>query len=236
MEELKECYDQWSNFVATRESERARLIEAGGGDDLKQRIRDKKAEVLRVKAELQMLEAQFVLAGGGQKGYNKSAFDAEWQAKKGELKHKVESLMAEQMEKGVTIPKIMKTIGCKSPSWLYSVRESLHLYRDIAQEDTVGTRWEWSDATAVHRYALGTEVGSSDWAFVLMKGVTDSEFEGEQCVFAFDTGYFISGNRMLFDSVPPQVKAGRATMLAQILGGTYTKSLRRDNNTYFDVN
>lgn len=233
MEALKERFDEWTEFVTTREAERSRLANVEGNAELKNQIADKKAEALRIKAELQMLQAQLVLSNGGVPAYNKTAFDHEWGQKKIALKAEVEKLMAEEIERGTSIPKIMKALGSRNPAWLYQVRENLNAYRGAAKEDMAQTDWNWSDVTSVHRYALGHELEGSDWGFVLMHGAVDSEFEHEQCMFDFQTGAFITGNRRLFDSVTTGVKQQRSQMLAQILEGTYLKKVRRDSNPYF---
>lgn len=233
MEELKERFAEWTSFVNTREAERVKLAHPSENDDLKAQIADKKAEALRVKAELQMLQAQLVIAQGGTPTYSRAAFDFEWGRKKTLLKAEVERLMAQQIEAGVSIPKLMKELQCKNPAWLYSVRENLHAYRGVFKEDMAQTDWNWSDVTSVHRYALGHEPEGSGWGFVLMHGAVDSEFEHEQCMFDFKTGAFIAGNRQLFDSVTTGVKHQRSQMLAQILEGTYLKKVRRDTNPYF---
>jgi len=139
------------------------------------------------------------------------------------------------MEAGVSVPKLMKELQCKSPNWLYSVKENLDLYRGAAKEEMAGAHWEWSDATSVHRYGLAKAPENNEWAFVLLIGAIESEFEGEKCVFDFVTGNFISGSKALYDSVPQSVKLQRSMMLAEILDGTYTKKVRRDTNNYFDA-
>ena len=234
MEALKEKFNQWTEFVANREAERTRLANPQGAAELKAQIADKRAEALRVNAELKMLQAQLVLSNGGEPAYNKTAFDHEWGQKKIALKAEVETLMAEQIEAGVSIPKLMKTLGSRNPAWLYQVRENLNAHRGAAKEDMAQTDWNWSDVTSVHRYALGHELEGSDWGFVLMHGAVDSEFENEQCMFDYKTGVFITGNRQLFDSVTTGVKQQRSRMLAQILEGTYLKKVRRDTNPYFE--
>ena len=65
-----------------------------------------------------------------------------------------------------------------------------------------GAHWEWTDATSVHRYGLAKAPENNEWAFVLLIGAIESEFEGEKCVFDFGTGNFISGSKALYDSVP----------------------------------
>lgn len=235
LELLKEKYAEWVSFIDTREAEREKLANPAEAEGLQEQIRDKKAEVLRVQAELQMLKAQLTLALGGLgTPYNKSQFDYEWSRKKTALKAEVEALIAEQLEAGVSVPKLMKDLNCKSPNWLYTIKDGIELYRDATQEEMAGTIWEHSDATSVHRYALGHDPAESGYAYVMLKGAIDSEFEGTQCIFEFGTGHFITGNRTLFDSVTSTVKKQRSQLLADILMGVYSKRVIRDTNPYYE--
>ena len=235
MEELREKYAEWANFTPNREQERARVMNPEHTKELRQQIRDKQAEVQQAQAELQMLKAQLTLSGAAGATYRKAAFDLEWAQKKTELKAEVEALIAQQFEANVSVPKLMKELQCKSPNWLYSIKENMSLYRGAAKEETEDVLWEWSDATSVHRYGIAKSPETNEWAFVLMIGAIDSEFDGERCVFDFKTGFYVSGSKALFESVSEGVKKQRAKILAQIVDGTYTKTLRRDTNPYFDT-
>lgn len=233
MNELKSKFADWTTFTRTREAARHDLANPEGSQDIKDQIAQKKSELMTIQAELQMLQAQLVLKGT--KPYNKSAFDLEWARKKQALKDEVEALMAEQIELGVSIPKIMKEIGTKSPTWLYTVKENLNIIRGASKEDLSHVDWTWSNITSVHRYGIAKELGSDEWSYVLLKGVLDSPLEDQHCTFDFKTGNFIAGSKAVFDSVTQSVKQQRAQMLADIVDGTYTKSVRRDTNPYFDV-
>jgi hypothetical protein len=235
VEELKEKYGDWVAFTRTREAERAKVMNPESTQTLRQKIKDQQGVVLKAQAELQMLKAQLTLSGADGAPYRKAAFDLEWAEHKSNLKDEVENLIAEQIEAGVSIPKLMKELGCKSPNWLYSIRENMSLYRGAAKEDTLDAHWEWSDATSVHRYGLAKAPETNEWAFVLMIGAIDSEFDGERCVFDFKTGYYVSGSKALFESVGETVRKQRSKILAEIIDGTYTKSLRRDTNPYFET-
>lgn len=234
MQELKELYDQWTGFVEVREAARLKAMNPEGAQDLRNRITEAKSELLKAKARLAKLQAELVLLDDGQ-AYVKSHFDHEWSVKKAELKGRVEALIAEQIQAGVSIPKIMKGLNSKNPSWFYAVRDNMDMFRSVAKEDVAQSNWEWSDATSVHRYALAVGPDSADYSFVLLKGAKDTEFEGEQCIFDFETGYFISGNRAVYESVTESVRKQRSQMLQSILMGTYTKSVKRENNPYFDT-
>lgn len=233
MEALNEKYQEWVNFTETRERERERLSNPPGASELKDKIAEQQSVVLKAQAQLQMLKAQLVLLSNGDTPYRKADFDHTWGRKKTSLKAEVEQLMAEEIERGTSIPKIMKELNCRNPVWLYQVRDNLNAYRGASKEEMAQTDWHWSDVTSVHRYALGHDLEGSDWGFVLMHGAVDSEFEHEQCMFDFKTGNFITGNRQLFDSVTTGVKQQRSRMLAEILEGTYLKKVRRDTNPYF---
>lgn len=233
MEDLKQKYREWMNFVDTRETERKKLMAPDGTEELRQQIRDAHAVVLKAQAELQMLKAQLVIANSGETPYQKTLFDYEWSGKKTALKAEVEALMAEEIQRGTSIPKIMKTLGCKNANWLYAVRDNIEQYRGASKEEMADTKWEWSDVIAVHRYALGCAPDSSEWAFVLLHGALDTGYEGDYCVFDFKTGHFISGNRAVFDADTEGSKAQRVKMLAEILEGVYSKKTRRDANPYF---
>jgi hypothetical protein len=236
VEDLKARYAEWTNFTDSRETERKRLMAPNGTAELRQQIKDQQAVVLQEQAKLQMLKAQLVIANAGETPYQKTLFDYEWSLKKAALKLDVEKLMAEEIQRGTSIPKIMKALGCKNATWLYAVRDNIELYRGASKEEMVNTKWEWSDVIAVHRYALGCAPDSSEWAFVLLHGALDTEYEDEQCVFDFKTGHFISGSRGVFDDVTEGVKAMRSKMLAEILEGVYAKKTRRDTNPYFEQN
>lgn len=235
MEQLKEKYAEWSNFTTTRETERAKVMNPEHTRDLRQQIKDQQALVLQEQAKLQMLKAQLTLSGVGGSTYRKAAFDLEWGQRKTELKAEVEALIAQQLESGVSIPKLMKDLQCKSPNWLYSIKENLSLYRGGTKEETENVLWEWSDATSVHRYGIAKAPETNEWAFVLLIGAADSEHDGERCVFDFKTGFYVSGSKALFESVSDGVKKQRAKLLAQIIDGTYTKTIRRDTNPYFET-
>lgn len=234
VEDLKDKYRQWSNFTDIRETERKRLMAPQGTEELRQQIKDQQARVLQEQAQLQLLKAQLVIANAGEAPYQRALFDYEWSQKKSALKREVEGLMAEEIQKGTSIPKIMKTLGCKNVNWLYQVRDNIELYRGASKEEMADTKWEFSDVIAVHRYALGCPPDSSEWAFVLLQGALDTGYEGDHCVFDFETGHFISGNRAVYDDVTDTARTQRTKMLAEILGGTYTKKTRRDTNPYFD--
>ena len=235
MEDLKAKFHEWTNFVAIRETERAKLSNPENTAGLKKQINDKKSEVMKAQAELQMLQAQLVLSNDGEAPYRKTVFDMEWGQKKQALKLEVELLIAEEIQRGTSIPKIMKSLGCKNATWLYQVRDNIEQYRGASKEEMADTKWEWSDVIAVHRYALGCAPESSEWAFVLLHGALDTGYEGDYCVFDYKTGHFISGDRAVFDDVTEGVKAQRSKMLAEILEGVYAKKTRRDTNPYFNV-
>lgn len=232
MEALKEKYDEWMSFTETREAERRKLDNPTANAELKRQIAEQQSVVHKEQAALQLLKAQLVL-DTGDTPYRKTAFAYEWAQKKIALKAEVEKLMADEIERGTSIPTIMKTIQSKNPVWLYQVRDNLNAYRGAAKEEMAQTYWHHTDVTSLHRYALGHEVQGSDWGFVLMHGAIESEFEDEQCMFDFKTLAFITGSRPLFDSVTSKVKHQRSQMLAEILEGTYMKKVRRDTNPYF---
>ena len=236
MEELKERYHEWSTFTETRELAREKLMNPDGAKELREQIAEKKAEVLRAQAELQILQAHLVLSRAGEIPYRKAEFDHEWSRKKTLLKAKMEKLAAQEIEKGTSIPKIMKALNTKSPNWLYAVRDNIHVHRGAAKEDLTQTDWQWTNVTSVHRYAVGHDLKTNEWAFVMLKGVWGTPMEGEHCTFDFKSGNFISGSRAVFDSVTASVKKQRSQMLADILDGVYTKNTKRDNNPYFDHN
>jgi hypothetical protein len=234
LEELKQKFDEWNNFVNTREEARKEAQSPHGAEELKGKIATAKSALLRAKAELAKLQAELVLLTDGEP-YVKSRFDHEWGLAKTALKAEVEKLIAEQLQAGVSIPKLMKAVGSRNPAWFYSIKENLTQYTGLVNEDLAQSHWEFSDATSVHRYALSYGPESTDYEFVLLKGAKDTEFEGQQCVFDFNTGQFISGNRAVFESVTESVKKQRSQMLADILMGVYTKSVKRDNNPYFET-
>lgn len=235
MQELKEKFAAWNTFTATREAERLAVMNPEATVNLRQQIVEAQAAVQEAQSRVQMLKSQLTLSGANGESYRKAAFDLDWSQRKVQLKAQVENLIAEQLQAGVSIPKLMRELGSRNPAWFYAVKENLSMYRGAAKEDMVGTHWEWSDATNVHRYGLGKSPETNEWAFVLMHGAVDSEFEHEKCMFEFESGHFITGNHALYDSVTEGVRQQRSHVLAEILDGTYTKKLRRDTNPYFGV-
>lgn len=235
MEELKAVYEQWVNFTQTREAERRKLMNPEHTTPLREQIQAKKAEVARAQAELQMLQAQLTLSTPEGETYRKAAFDLEWGARKAKLKNDLETLIAEQLNAGVSAPKLMKTLQCKSPSLIYNVKENLDLYRGAAKEEVASTNWEWSDAVSVHRYGLGRSDEGTEYAYAILHGTPDTEFEGKWTTFDYKTQAFIAGDHDLWASVPQSVKKTRTELLATILDGSYTKKIRRDHNPYFQT-
>lgn len=235
MEELKAVFEQWMNFTQTREAERAKVMNPEHTSELREQIKDKKAEVLKAQAELQMLQAQLTLSSAEGTPYRKAAFDLEWGQRKVELKKELETLIAEQLQAGVSVPKLMKTLQCKSPTLIYAVKENLDLYRGAAREEVAATTWLWSDAVSVHRYGLGYGDEGTEYAYAILHGAPDTEHENKWTTFDYKTQAFIAGDRALFDSVPQSVKKQRTELLATILDGSYTKKIRRDFNPYFQT-
>lgn len=235
MEELKAVYEQWQSFTQTREAERAKVMNPEHTAALREQIKDKKGEVAKAQAELQMLQAQLILSGTEGTPYRKAAFDLEWGQRKQDLKQDLEGLIAEQLNAGVSVPKLMKALQCKSPSLIYNVKENLDLYRGASREEVASTRWHWSDAVSVHRYGLGYPDDANEWAFAILHGAPDTEYEGKWTTFDYKTQAFIAGDHDLWASVPQSVKKTRTELLATILDGSYTKKIRRDTNPYFGV-
>lgn len=235
MEELKEVYEQWTSFTQTREAERTKAMNPEHTAELRQQIRDKKAEVLKAQSELQLLTAQLTLSTTAGTTYRKAAFDLEWGQRKVELKKQLETLIAEQLQAGVSAPKLMKALQCNSPSLIYNVKDNLEQYRGAAREEVAETNWEWSDAVSVHRYGLGRPEDGTDWAFAILHGTKDTEFEDKWATFDYKTQAFIAGDHALWASVPRSVLKTRTELLSTILDGSYTKKIRRDSNPYFEV-
>lgn len=233
MEELKAVYAEWVGFTQTREAARGEVTSPSHTSELREQIKAKKAEVLKAQAELQMLQAQLTLSAPDATPYRKAAFDLEWGQRKVELKKRLEALIAEQLQANVSVPKLMKALQCKSPNLIYNVKENLEMYRGAAREEVAETVWSWSDAVSVHRYGLAHAPEGAEYAYAILHGVPDTEWEGTWCTFTYDTQTFVGGNKGLYGSVPQSVKKTRTELLAQILDGSYTKKIRREVNPYF---
>jgi len=225
MEELTlhDYWKQWSNHVADREAARQEALSAVG-TNLQDELREKKLQAAQLKADIYQLQARIAMAKGS---YSKPAFDTEWAIKKANLRKKIEGLIAAELINGKNPNQIANDLGSKSINLFYNIKSNLEAQRTVTSRELEGIEWKWSRFTGTQRYGLSGN-------YVLMHGTVDTELEGLQCVFDFETGEFISGSTEVYNSDTEVNRARRAVTLAQILDGTYTGQVKERKNPYFE--
>lgn len=235
MQRLKEAYESWNNFIQEREDARAK--EMGTPDhEKKRRLADMQVELAQLKAKIALLKAEM----GMQKStYVKGAFDARWTVEKAARKEELEAAIDEQMNvHGKTGYQLAQALGTKNLGLFYGVKQATDAYRSHQEKEVSNLEWQWSRFTGTQRYALAENGDPNnfrpDFHYVLMKGTLDTELEGQECVFDFNTGAYVSGNKEVFESDSATNRATRATTLAQVLEGTYAGKVKETPNPYFE--
>lgn len=228
----KELLSEWETFTAHRESERHRLQNPEGSDELRAELQQAKQALSQAKANVQLIEAKLMMLQT--EPYSKTMFDMEWTAKKKDLREKLEKALAEEMDMK-SIPDIMKEYAITNTTLLYRVRDRVKYERAQAARKMAELDWKWSDFTGTHRYALASEDGEG-WTHVRMAGTKDTELEGEYAVFSALTGEFITGNREVFESDSPAGRTKRWQQLVTVLDGRYTGPWKESENPYYGGN
>lgn len=233
MERLEKAWEAWQNFIPEREEARAAAI--GKVDpSKKRRLADLKVELAQVRAKIASLQAEI---GMEKVSYVKGAFDANWQLEKAARKEELEAAIAEEMNvNGKTGYQLANHLGTKNINLFYEVKRQGDVYRGEQSKEVSKLEWEWSRFTGTQRYALATmsTEPTADWHYVLMKGVLDSELEYKECVWDFQTGEYVSGDKAVFESDTPSNRRKRADTLAEVLEGTYAGKVKESPNPYFE--
>lgn len=233
MERLEKAWEAWQNFIPEREEARN---DAMGKVDLekKRRLAELNVELAQIRAKIASLKAEI---GMEKVKYVKSSFDANWQVEKAKRKEELEAAIAEQIDvHGKTGYQLANHLGTKNINLFYDVRRQNDLYRNEQAKEVSNLDWQWSRFTGTQRYALADTRGNQEpvWCYVLMKGTLDSELEFKECVWDFQTGAYVSGDKKVFESDTPANRRKRADTLAEVLDGTYTGKVKESPNPYFE--
>lgn len=231
MERLEKAWAAWQNFIPEREEARAAAI--GKVDpQKKRRLADLKVELAQIRAKIASLQAEI---GMEKVSYVKGAFDANWQLEKAARKEELEAAIAEEMNiNGKTGYQLANHLGTKNINLFYEVKRQGDVYRGEQSKEVSKLEWQWSRFTGTQRYALAQSENLSPWAYVLMKGVIDSELEYKECVWDYETGEYVSGDKAVFESDTPSNRRKRADTLAEVLEGTYAGKVKESPNPYFE--
>ena len=188
-------------------------------------------ELARLKAKAHLLKAQITMQTMDEP-YNRATFDVEWGDKKKALKESIEQHFMVLMSEGKSIPTIMNEYSFRNPVWLYQIKEKLTHHQTTEASKVQGALWYWSHFTGTHRYALAKgEEGK--WAYVKLMGTLDTDLEGEEAIFEFETGEFLTGNQEVFTSDSQAGRMRRKDTLAAVLAGTYDGHYKESPNPYY---
>lgn len=234
MERLEKAWAAWQSFIPEREEARAKAM---GSVDLekKRRLADLKVELAQIRARIASLQAEI---GMEKVSYVKGAFDANWSVEKAERRQELEDAISEQINvHGKTGYQLANHLGTKNINMFYEVKRQSDVYRGEQSKEVSTLRWQWHRFTGTQRYALAVnpnEEGSTEWAYVLMKGTLDTDLEYKECVWDYATGAYVSGDKDVFESDNAGNRRQRASRLAQVLEGTYAGKLKESLNPYFE--
>ena len=231
MKTAVELLTEWGNFTATREQERMKQSNPEGSAELRQELQEAKLALQEAKAKVQLLNAKLGVAMGGNQ-YNKALFDAQWAAKKLELKEQVEAAIMKDLESGKSIPTLLAEYPMNNTVWLYRIRERMSIKRESEAVKLEGIDWKWSDFTGTQRYALGSETLES-WDYVKIMGTVDTDLEGEYAICGYQDGEYITGSKDVYETGQPHQHRQRAALLASVLDGTYSGAWKSSVNPYF---
>lgn len=230
-QKLHTLLNEWSGFTAEREAERHRLMNPPGVSEKKTELAEVNQELARLKAKAHLLKAQIAMAGI-EDPYNRTTFDVLWADKKKALKETIEQHFMALMKEGKSIPTIMNDYNFRNPVWLYQIKEKLTHHQQVDSVKVENALWYWSHFTGTHRYALAKGEDGA-WKYVKMMGTADTDLEGEEAVFDFNTGEFVSGNQEVFSSDSMNGRTKRKDTLAAVLAGTYTGHYKESENPYY---
>lgn len=230
MERLEKAWAEWQNFIGDREEARAQAM---GKVDLekKRRLADLKVELAQIRAKIASLQAEI---GMEKVQYVKGAFEARWQVEKATRREELEAAIAEEMSvNGKTGYQLAQHLGTKNINLFYDVKRQGDVYRNEQSKEVSKLEWQWSRFTGTQRYALAS-TETEHFAYVLMKGTLDSELEYKECVWDYETGEYVSGDKAVYESDTPSNRRKRADTLAEILTGTYAGKVKESPNPYFE--
>lgn len=230
MERLEKAWAAWQNIIPEREEARSKAM---GTVDLekKRKLADLNVELAQIRAKIASLKAEI---GMEKVSYVKGAFDAQWQLEKADRKAELEAAIAEEMNvNGQTGYQLANRLGTKNINLFYNVKQQEDVYRREQSKELTDLEWQWSRFTGTQRYALAS-TDAEHFAFVLMKGTLDTELEHKECVWDYETGAYVSGDKAVFESDTAVNRRKRADTLAQILTGTYTGKVKESPNAYFE--
>lgn len=227
---IMELLGEWSGFTAEREAERHRLQNPPGVSDLKAQMVELNRQMAELKSQQHVLKAKITMASQVEP-YNKATFDVEWAEKKKNLKELLEQHLMAEISGGKSIPTIMNEYELRNPVWLYQIKERLTQHQKTAASKVANAIWYWSHYTGTHRYALA-KGDTGKWAFVKMFGSFDTELEGEEAIWDYNTGEFLVGSPDVFNSDTPSGRTKRSRTLASVLEGSYTGAYRESPNPY----
>lgn len=233
MERLEKAWDAWQNFIGDREEARGKAM---GRLDLekKRRLADLNVELAQLRAKIASLKAEI---GMEKVQYVKGAFDARWQVEKATRREELENAIAEEMSvNGKTGYQLAQHLGTKNINLFYGVKQQEDVYRREQSKEISHLDWQWSRFTGTQRYALAwsQRENNSNFDYVLMKGTVDTELEGKECVWDFESGAYVSGDKDVFESDTAANRRKRADTLAQVLEGTYAGKVKESSNPYFE--
>ena len=233
MERLEKAWASWQAFIPEREEARAQSM---GSVDLnkKRRLADLKVELAQIRAKIATLQAEI---GQEKVSYVKGAFDANWSVEKAQRRQELEDAIAEQINvHGKTGYQLANHLGTKNINMFYEVKRQGDVYRGHQEKEVSVLNWQWHRFTGTQRYALASmsEDPTADYHYVLMKGTIDTDLEHKECVWDFQTGAYVSGDKKVFESDNAGNRRQRATRLAQVLEGTYVGKIKESPNPYFE--
>ena len=231
MDRLQKAWEDWQNVIPEREAARAAAI--GKVDPMKrQRLADRKAEMARLRAEIAMLTAEILQE---KSTYSKSTFDAQWAVYKANRREELQNAIEEEMNvNGKSGYQLAQALGTKNINLFYEVKRDSQVWRQEQAKEALNVDWQWSRFTGTQRYALAVIDNDLHWAYVLMKGTDGTELEGEECVWDYNTGGYISGSKDVFESDTAANRRKRADTLAEVLAGTYAGKVKETLNPYFE--
>lgn len=240
MQRLQKAYDNWKSFVSEREEARSQAI--GFVDrDKEALLVNKQAQLAKLKAEVALLKAELAMS---KTTYHKTNFDAQWALDKSRRREELDEAIAEELATGKTPYQLCVGVGSKNVNMFYEVARAQGAFREEQAQEALNVDWKWSRFTGTQRYALGNALaqwelellGEDDhWTYVLMKGTVDTPLEGQECLWDYESGAFISGSREVYESDNDANRRKRADTLADVLGGRFKGKLKETPNPYFET-
>lgn len=228
---ITELLTEWSGFTAEREAERHRLQNPPGVSDLKAQLVELNQKIADLRSQHHLLKAKITMASQVEP-YNKATFDVQWAEKKKNLKELLEQHLMAEISGGKSIPTIMNEYELRNPVWLYQIKDRLMHHQKTEGAKVAKALWYWSHFTGTHRYALA-KGDTGKWQYAKMQGALDTELEGEEAVWDFNTGEFLAGSPDVYNSDTPSGRSKRQHLLATVLDGKYDGPYKESPNPYY---